>query len=321
MPPKRRRTTDSAPAPEPKRRFTRSSTKADTATAPDPQVDSSGAEYETSREKRIRKSKNSPPKKKTKQEAKSVDEQSATATTTTPPNVSTLSSTHADIKKPIQCHQYTPTPYPSDNPPTLLFTHGAGGTLSADAVVNFCTGFSTSLPVLAFQGSMNLRARTKGFHACIYELQSNDGKSTNSLLLGGRSMGARAAVITAGELIDKSGDEGKEFGIRLILVSYPLQGPKDVRDQILLDLAESVSVLFITGDKDAMCPLDLLNETRSEMKAKSQLVVVRGANHGMHVKPARVEKEVGEETGRVAAQWVDRKMKADEDVVYIGEEE
>jgi pimeloyl-ACP methyl ester carboxylesterase len=85
-----------------------------------------------------------------------------------------------------------------------------------------------------------------------------------------------------------------------------------VRDQILLDLPESVGVLFIIGDKDATCPLDLLNETRSKMKAKSQLVVVRGADHGMHVKPAKLEKEAGEETGIVAAQWADGKMKEDE---------
>ncbi|KAH6843634.1 hypothetical protein B0T12DRAFT_339217, partial [Alternaria alternata] len=200
--------------------------------------------------------------------------------------------------KPIQCHQYTPSS--STTSPILIFTHGAGGTLSADAVVNFCTGFSEYLPVLAFQGSMNLKARTKGFHACIEEQVKK-----KRMLLGGRSMGARAAVIAASEHIADQDHEQEETSIQLILVSYPLQGPKDdLRDQILLDLPESIGVLFVIGDKDVMCPLDLLNETRSKMVAKSQVVVVRDADHGMNIKPASATKEVGESTGRVAAWWV-----------------
>jgi predicted alpha/beta-hydrolase family hydrolase len=231
--------------------------------------------------------------------------------------MTTLAITNDLVKKPIQCHQYTPKVIPSDTAPTVVFTHGAGGTLSADAVVNFCTGFSTSFPVLAFQGSMNLKARTKSFHACMEELRSKDEESMKSLVLGGRSMGARAAVIATSELLEESDEEGEELSMRLVLVSYPLQGPKDVRDQILLDLPEGVSVLFIIGDQDAMCPIDLLNETREKMKAKSQLVVVKGADHGMHVKPARLEKELGEDAGRLAATWVEGRM--EEDVLYIGE--
>jgi predicted alpha/beta-hydrolase family hydrolase len=212
----------------------------------------------------------------------------------------------------------------------LIFTHGAGGTLSADAVVNFCTGFSEYLPVLAFQGSMNLKARTKGFHACIEEVHSSqetaqkrkpkERNRRKRMLLGGRSMGARAAVIAASEHLAEQDHEQEDMSIQLILVSYPLQGPKDdLRDQILLDLPESISILFIIGDKDAMCPFDLLNETRSKMVAKSQVVVVRDADHGMNIKPASATKEVGESTGRVAAWWVEGDLKAD--VQYIGRQE
>ncbi|CAN9413397.1 unnamed protein product [Alternaria alternata] len=246
----------------------------------------------------------------------------------TPSNVTTRTIKHELVKKEIQCHQYTPS---SSNPsPTLIFTHGAGGTLSADAVVNFCTGFSEYLPVLAFQGSMNLKARTKGFHACIEEIYSSletaqkrkpkERNRKKRMLLGGRSMGARAAVIAASEFPAEQDHEREETSIQLILVSYPLLGPKDdLRDQILLDLPESISVLFIVGDKDAMCPLDLLSETRSKMVVKSQVVVVRNADHGMNIKPASATKEVGESTGRVAAWWVEGDLKGD--VQYIGKQE
>jgi len=140
------------------------------------------------------------------------------------------------------------------------------------------------------------------------------------MLLGGQSMGARAAVIAASKHLAEKDHEQEETSIQLVLLSYPLQGPKDdLRDQILLDLPESISVLFIIGDKDAMCPLDLLNETRSKMVAKSQVVVVKDADHGMNIKPASATKEVGESTGRVAAWWMEGDLKGD--VQCIGKEE
>lgn len=127
-------------------------------------------------------------------------------------------------------------------------------------------------------------------------------------------MGSRAAVMAASEVIEEG--EGRE--VDLVLVSYPLQGPKDVRDQILLDLPKSVKVMFVIGDRDSMCPLDLLDDVRKKMKANSQVVVVRGGDHGMHTKPAKLEKEVGEETGRLAAKWLAGEVS--DEVKYIGEE-
>jgi predicted alpha/beta-hydrolase family hydrolase len=146
-----------------------------------------------------------------------------------------------------------------------------------------------------------------------------DKADRKKFLLGGRSMGARAAVLAASEYIAEHNDSKDGLSVQLVLISYPLQGPKQgLRDQILLDLPKSVGVLFVIGDRDAMCPLDLLNETRSKMTATSQLVIVRGADHGMNVKPASATKGVGEETGRVAARWVGGGL--EEDVIYIGED-
>jgi dienelactone hydrolase len=162
---------------------------------------------------------------------------------------------------------------------------------------------------------MNLGSRVKGFHACIEYLTEKSKKDGESLVLGGRSMGARAAVMAASEILETHPKDGK---IDIILVSYPLKGPKDTRDQILLDLPASVSVLFIIGDRDSMCPLDLLDQVRNKMKAKSELVIVRGADHGMHTRPAKLEKEMGEQTGRIGADWVAGRSR--DEVVYIGEE-
>lgn len=126
-------------------------------------------------------------------------------------------------------------------------------------------------------------------------------------------MGARAAVLAGTEIL--ASDAGRRE-LSLVLVSYPLRGPKGIRDQILLDLPESVRVLFIIGERDAMCPLGLLEETRKKMAAKSRLVVVRGADHGMHVRPVVEEKRLGEEAGRLAASWVGGD--AEDEDVHIG---
>ncbi|KAF9695262.1 hypothetical protein EKO04_007177 [Ascochyta lentis] len=240
---------------------------------------------------------------------------------TTPKNVTIFTVNSELVKKPIICHEYTPSSTPNQTP--LIFTHGAGGTLSAPAVVHFCTGFSSpsATPILAFQGSMNLGARVKGFHACRAHVRGLEGGADQPLVFGGRSMGARAAVMAATECLAAMEGAQRERGAKLLLVSYPLQGPKDVRDQILLDLPKSVDVLFVVGEKDAMCPLELLQGVRGKMKGRSKVVVVKGADHGMNLRSASWTKEVGESTGRVAALWLDGQMEVEGEVVYVGEEE
>ena len=324
MAPKKRKTHEQAATSEPQKRVTRASTRLNAATSRS-QDGTRGAAQTAASTSRIDEVTSNP-----SQDARSeAGAQPLEHSDATPQNYTTVTITHDLVKKPIECHQYTPKSSPFTPSPALIFTHGAGGTLSADAVVNFCTGYSSSQPVLAFQGSMNLKARTKGFHACIDELNSSqstalkgakeDNAGKKTLLLGGRSMGARAAVIAASEHLASLGEtEAEELNLQLILVSYPLLGPKDeLRDQILLDLPKSVRILFISGDEDAMCPIDTLNETRDKLTAQSQLVVVTDANHGMHVVPASRTQRVGEETGRWAARWVQGEPMDDE--TYIDE--
>ncbi|KAL9633012.1 MAG: hypothetical protein Q9204_003570 [Flavoplaca sp. TL-2023a] len=190
--------------------------------------------------------------------------------------------------KAISCVLSTP-PLTSANPPVsskLIFTHGAGGTLTSPAVANFSDGFSCQMPVLCFQGNSNLGSRTKMFSAVI----SNQEAPTS---LGGRSMGARAAVMAATDQTE-----------HLVLISYPLDTGKQVRDQILYDISPSVKVIFVSGDRDSMCNLPKLDEVRSKMKCQTWRVVVEGADHGMDVKPKKLTKAVGIMTGEVVAGWI-----------------
>ena len=79
--------------------------------------------------------------------------------------------------KEIVCQQRGPS-----NTPKLIFTHGAGGGLSAAATKDFAEGFAEHSPIVSFQGSMNLQSRTRGFQA-VLEHEKVDSA------LGGRSMG------------------------------------------------------------------------------------------------------------------------------------
>ncbi|KAL6243619.1 hypothetical protein RBB50_009612 [Rhinocladiella similis] len=187
---------------------------------------------------------------------------------------------------------------PGCAPRPVIFTHGAGGGLSAPALVNFAQGFAnTGSNIVCFQGNMNLKSRTKMF-GTVLEYEKQKTASTNwNVAFGGRSMGSRAAVLAAQE------DEDVRM---LILVSYPLTGPNgDVRDQILLDIKPGVDVLFVSGDRDSMCDLKKLKNVRGKMKAKNWMVVVQGADHGMNVKGGNKGTEtLGQETGKIAAGWI-----------------
>lgn len=170
--------------------------------------------------------------------------------------------------------------------PALIFTHGAGGDLTADAILHFRSGFATQLPVLCFQGNMNLKSRVKMFKA-VAEAQP-DG--TN---LGGRSMGARAAVMAMTDSTD-----------HLVLVSYPLHTAKELRDSILLALPPSIKVIFVSGDRDSMCDLHRLEQVRAKMQCKTWRVIVQGADHGMKIKPKAGSADVVQKSGEVVAAWI-----------------
>ena len=194
-------------------------------------------------------------------------------------------------KTPIQCMITAPTKDTASKKaqqrgPALIFTHGAGGGLQAPAVVNFVSGFAKISPMVCFQGTRNLNSRTKMFQA-VCQHQGYD------VCLGGRSMGARAAVMAA-----------TKNTAHLVLVSYPLHTDKATRDQILLDIPEEVNVIFVSGDTDSMCNLGRLKDVRGKMKCKSWQLTVIGADHGMKVKPKSGTTDVGRMTGEVVAKWL-----------------
>ena len=100
--------------------------------------------------------------------------------------------------------------------------------------------------------------------------QSND----QPVVLIGKSMGGRIGCHVA----------LKESVNGLICLGYPLCGggdPLKLRGKVLRDLR--TPVLFVQGTRDRLCPLELLNNVRREMKAENFLHVVEGGDHSLLV--------------------------------------
>jgi len=93
-------------------------------------------------------------------------------------------------------------------------------------------------------------------------------------ILIGKSMGGRVGCHVA--------LEEKVDG--LVCLGYPLCAMGDrtkLRDEVLRAL--TTPILFVQGTRDSLCPLDLLERVRSEMKTPNFLHVVEGGDHSLLV--------------------------------------
>jgi len=97
---------------------------------------------------------------------------------------------------------------------------------------------------------------------------------TQSTILVGKSMGGRVGChLSLVEEVDG-----------LVCLGYPLCAMGDrtkLRDEVLRDL--NTPILFVQGTQDPLCPLDLLEPVRTEMKTQNVLHVVEGGDHSLRV--------------------------------------
>ena len=99
----------------------------------------------------------------------------------------------------------------------------------------------------------------------------DDGGAT---VLIGKSMGGRIGChVALEEKVDA-----------LVCLGYPLCAMGDrtkLRDEVLRALR--TPILFVQGTRDPLCPLDLLEPVRAEMKTRNVLHVVEGGDHSLIV--------------------------------------
>jgi predicted alpha/beta-hydrolase family hydrolase len=118
--------------------------------------------------------------------------------------------------------------------------------------------------------------------------------ASGSTILIGKSMGGRVGCHVSLE----------EKVAGLVCLGYPLCAMGDrtkIRDQILRAL--STPILFVQGTRDSLCPLELLEGVRAEMKTPNFLHVVEGGDHSLRV-PKRQLQASGE-----TQEHVDRRIR------------
>ena len=120
--------------------------------------------------------------------------------------------------------------------------------------------------------------------AALGTFANREEPSTPRVLLIGKSMGGRIGCHVSLE----------EKVTGLICFGYPLCAMGDrtkLRDEVLRAL--TTPILFVQGTRDLLCPLDLLERVRKEMKAPNFLHVVEGGDHSLRV-PKRQLQAAGE---------------------------
>jgi len=129
----------------------------------------------------------------------------------------------------------------------------------------------------------------------------------DSTFVIGKSMGGRIGChVSLDEKVDG-----------LVCLGYPLCAMGDrtkLRDEVLRAL--TTPILFVQGTRDALCPLDLLERARSEMKTRNFLHLVDGGDHSLRVPKRQLEatgetqEHVDHEILNAIAGFVDRLPKS-----------
>jgi uncharacterized protein len=120
------------------------------------------------------------------------------------------------------------------------------------------------------------------------------------LIVGGRSMGGRAASLLAAE---------GEAVNALLLLAYPLHRagqPQELRDAHLPRI--QVPVLCLNGTRDTLCNREVMEGVVRTLPASFEMHWLEGADHGFHVLKSfgRTDADVLAEVGEVAGRWLSR---------------
>jgi uncharacterized protein len=124
------------------------------------------------------------------------------------------------------------------------------------------------------------------------------------LVIGGRSMGGRAASVLAAEHFQCDG---------LLLLAYPLHPPGQP-DKLRVSHLSSITVpvLCFNGTRDPFCQRDLMEKAVAGVGAPWTMRWLEGADHGFHVlkRSGTNDKDVLEEVGDTTRKWVDTLARA-----------
>ncbi len=188
----------------------------------------------------------------------------------------------------------------------FVFAHGAGGHMGDRGMLALTTLLrERGLDVIRF----NFPYRAKGIgrpdpmprlKQCVAAVAASARTQlqTQHLIIGGRSMGGRAASMLAADGFACDG---------LLLLAYPLHPadqPDKLRDAHLP--AITIPVLCFNGTRDALCRRDLMDAVVGRLAPSWQMHWLDGADHSFHVTKAsgRTDADVRNEIGEAVAGWL-----------------
>jgi len=190
----------------------------------------------------------------------------------------------------------------------FVCAHGAGGSMNDRGIVQTAKMLrSRGIGVVRFNflykekgsGRPDPMPRLKETVAAVVARTRQEIKP-KLLIIGGRSMGGRAASMLAADGFECDG---------LLLLAYPLHPPgqpEKLRDAHLP--AIRVPVICFSGTRDPFCQRELMEAALKTVKTKWEMRWVEGADHSFHVlkSSGRTETEVLVEIGNFAETWVER---------------
>lgn len=196
----------------------------------------------------------------------------------------------------------------ADDGIVFVGAHGAGGRLNDRSMLALAKELeSRRLDMVRF----NFLYREKGsgrpdqmprlekcFEAVIARVREE--LKPRVLIIGGRSMGGRAASMMAAKDFDCDG---------LLLLAYPLHPPGQLdklRDAHLPSI--KVPVLCFNGTRDTFCTPELMTKVLEKVGMNWQMHWLDGADHSFHVLKSSGTNDAAllEEVGSVTQIWVDK---------------
>jgi len=192
--------------------------------------------------------------------------------------------------------------------PLLVLAHGAGGHMADRGMLALsATLAALDLNIVRFNFVYREKASARPdpmprLTECVAAVAAHAVAQVGSptLLLGGRSMGGRAASMLVADGYNASG---------LMLYAYPLHPAGQTgkrRDAHLPRIA--IPVLCVNGTRDTLCEQPLMEETLARLGSNWTMHWLDAADHSFHVTKAsgRTDREVLEEVGTATADWLAR---------------
>jgi len=199
----------------------------------------------------------------------------------------------------------------SDHGVVFVCAHGAGGSMDDRGMLSTAkTLRSRGIGVVRFNflykekgsGRPDPMPRLKECVAAVVA-HSRDELNPKMLIIGGRSMGGRAASMLAADGFECNG---------MMLLAYPLHPaglPDKLRDAHLPSIR--VPVIAFSGTRDPLCRRDLMEAALKTVTTDWEMRWIEGADHSFHVlkTSGRTDSEVLIEIGNFAEAWVARLRK------------